>query len=126
MRFWPITATIIRISQHLTWTELNWEFASGEGVVKPLMELNAGDALHTSSAHVDDLKANVLSFSVAVSPDHQGLALLDFSFKGSLRGEKQHRENIPGHLLCHFISEWLTEHQMQCVSMEMGCCNNIL
>lgn len=61
------------------------------------------DALHTSSAHVDDLKANVLSFSVTVSPDHQGLALLDFSFKGSLRGGKQHRENIPGHLLCHFI-----------------------
>lgn len=51
MHFWPITATIIRISQHLTWTQLNWEFASAEGVVKPLMELRLLEMLYTPALH---------------------------------------------------------------------------
>lgn len=52
--------------------------------------IDAEDALRTSFANVNDLKADVLPLSIAVGPDHQSLALLDFSFQGSLR-----RENNP-------------------------------
>lgn len=38
---------------------------------------------------MNDLKTDVLSFSITVSPDDQSLALLDFSFEGSLRGQKK-------------------------------------
>lgn len=33
---------------------------------------------------MNDLKTDVLSFPITVSPDDQSLALLDFSFEGSL------------------------------------------
>lgn len=41
----------IRISQHLTWTQQNWEFASAKGVVKPLMELRLMKVLYTPALH---------------------------------------------------------------------------
>lgn len=52
-------------------------------------QIDATDALHTSFANMNDLKADVLSFSIAVGPDDQSLAVLHLSFQGSLRREKK-------------------------------------
>ena len=58
---------------------------------------NSEVASLTSLAYVDNLKPDIFTFSVTVSPDHQGLTLPSLSFQSFLKFPIGNRSESPAH-----------------------------